>query len=965
MWFKKSIALYCLLWLLPVCISAQSFLYTQYTTRNGLPIDNVYAATQDEDGFMWVGTDFGIAKFDGYRFVNYYKQHGILNKAVINILYAGGDSCLFVSYPRTIQAVHKNGIIKTVIPDVTFTVQEIVMHDDAFYLYARGSIKLARVKNGQLKVLLADSLFNNKGVAINGVISLPNKNLGICTNKGLYIINGNSIKHCLQNEDVRFAVLNKNNEITAVSNNRIVTGNADFAFATTAITLPPPTVVYKMMYDAEGALWLRGMEKGIWRVYNGQLQEMSEALHTQNLAVHNFFSDKDGNTWFCTDGAGILFRSKNAFNNYTVKHGLANNKITRFLKLNNDLYIGTANGLSVMRGKQLHTLPLPAYRPGVKYVHQLLPLYNNVPGICIANTFSYNSKSFLQTVEINGQKFTVYNNAFSAVQYNNKQHWASSTGFLNNVYADTQYKAHNLMQFGIQKGYEIMYLQNRLWMGTDNGVLWLHNNKWIHTDSAQGIKIGEVFQFLQRGADTILMATEKGLLYYANNTFTYAALKGETYGSNYCRSICVDNTGKIWGATWDGIFVTDGNTRYNYSTNAGLPSRTCNAIFYDSTSNQLYVGTDYGLSIADKDSIQQLLTVNKIFIEATASDTISITNGQEVEAGYGKLRFYFSIPSYANAGNVHYVYRVDDSAWIKTSTPIVNLTGVGAGKHVLFVKALVNGTAIINEATAFTFFIKTPFYKSWWFILTMAALCQLLIIWLVYKYNKNIREKKLASQRTDNEMASLKQQAFTSLMNPHFIFNALNSIQYYINKQDRQTANKYLSDFATLVRRSFDAAQKPYVTLEEELETLRLYLQLEKMRFTDKFDYNITLNEAAEAAEWLLPGMVLQPFLENAVLHGLAPLSSHGQINVTIAAANNTLYITITDNGIGMQKSKQLRTGKKHNSRGMQLIKERLDILSTNKLNPITLTITENSPGAENPGTKIALVVPQAVYEND
>ena len=115
------------------------------------------------------------------------------------------------------------------------------------------------------------------------------------------------------------------------------------------------------------------------------------------------------------------------------------------------------------------------------------------------------------------------------------------------------------------------------------------------------------------------------------------------------------------------------------------------------------------------------------------------------------------------------------------------------------------------------------------------------------------------------DYASLKQQAFTSLMNPHFIFNALNSVQHYINKQDRQLANKYLSNFATLIRRSFEASQKSFVTLEEELQTMRLYLELEQMRFTDKFDYNISVSNEAEDEDWMLPSMMLQPFLENAV----------------------------------------------------------------------------------------------------
>ena len=200
-------------------------------------------------------------------------------------------------------------------------------------------------------------------------------------------------------------------------------------------------------------------------------------------------------------------------------------------------------------------------------------------------------------------------------------------------------------------------------------------------------------------------------------------------------------------------------------------------------------------------------------------------------------------------------------------------------------------------------------------------------------------------------------------MNPHFIFNSLNSIQHYVNRQDRKSANKYLSDFATLIRKNFDAAQQSFVSLDEELETLRLYLSLEKMRFTDKFDYEIILSATTEEDEWMLPSMVLQPFLENSIIHGLMPLSTKGLLTIEAFTKNNALHVTITDNGVGIEKSKLYKTNKKHVSRGMQLIKERLEMLSSLGKEPILFTIEPNKLNEENEGTKVSLVFPQSVYE--
>jgi len=291
------------------------------------------------------------------------------------------------------------------------------------------------------------------------------------------------------------------------------------------------------------------------------------------------------------------------------------------------------------------------------------------------------------------------------------------------------------------------------------------------------------------------------------------------------------------------------------------------------------------------------------------------------------------------------------------------MSDIGPGKHHFYARTTLNGEIIEAGSSQFAFTIKRPFYQTWWFWIVAALLVQFMIYRIINAINKKSREKAMAVRLQQAEYASLKQQAFTSLMNPHFIFNALNSVQHYINKQDRQSANKYLSDFATLIRKSFDSAQQSFVALEEELDTIRLYLQLEQMRFPGKFDYTIDIDNSTAEEDWMLPSMMLQPFLENAVLHGLMPLSGKGQITINARSGNDSLVITITDNGIGMEKSRSLRSGAKHKSKGMQLIRERIGLLSKLSKEPIRLSIAPLLPGAENPGTSITLTIPQEVYD--
>jgi LytS/YehU family sensor histidine kinase len=168
-----------------------------------------------------------------------------------------------------------------------------------------------------------------------------------------------------------------------------------------------------------------------------------------------------------------------------------------------------------------------------------------------------------------------------------------------------------------------------------------------------------------------------------------------------------------------------------------------------------------------------------------------------------------------------------------------------------------------------------------------------------------------------------------------------------------------------MIRKNFDASQQTFIPLETELENIRLYLQLEKMRFGDKINYSISCTEDIDTDNWMLPTMILQPFLENAILHGLMPATNNGELNIHFSQnQQHELVITIADNGTGIEKSKQLKAGKTHTSRGMQLIKERLQLLGKITGYTITLTIKDQYPGAENPGTIVTLYYPEEVYSN-
>ncbi|MFA7686675.1 MAG: histidine kinase, partial [Moheibacter sp.] len=286
------------------------------------------------------------------------------------------------------------------------------------------------------------------------------------------------------------------------------------------------------------------------------------------------------------------------------------------------------------------------------------------------------------------------------------------------------------------------------------------------------------------------------------------------------------------------------------------------------------------------------------------------------------------------------------------------------GNHILKVRAVdVNGR-IGKEILKIEFDIRIPFWETLWFWLLTGILVQIILFYIIHRHLKKRREEKLARKIASVQTAAIEQQAFTSLMNPHFMFNALNSIQHYINLQDRKNANRYLSDFASLIRRNFEAAQESFVPLEEEIENIKIYLNLELMRFDDRFQFTLTIDEDLDVEDWMVPTMVLQPLLENALLHGIMPSAQPGEISIRFREQEKDLLIQITDNGIGVANSKVLKGFDAHKSRGTELIYKRIKALSHFGDKPIAIIMEPAFDNETHPGNQVSLLIPHSLYDS-
>lgn len=417
-------------------------------------------------------------------------------------------------------------------------------------------------------------------------------------------------------------------------------------------------------------------------------------------------------------------------------------------------------------------------------------------------------------------------------------------------------------------------------------------------------------------ADTkknLWIGTENGLyVMRANNQIVYFELDRNDYRSKNVLGLITSKDGSIWVSTMKGVYhvIEDqangiGFKIFNYGNSEGLIDEegNINAIFEDQT-QQIWVGTASGLARIDpslKGTLFQYaspklqLTGIRLFMETfDYSDykvemDSSLDVPKYIELPYNKnhLTFDFIGINLKDPSSVQYEYRLigADEAWSpRSNSNYATYSFLQPGEYTFQVRSISknNEWSLIREIKVI---ITPPFWLTWWFI-TLMILAVFFII--LYIFQSRIRVLK---QRQENEQLELKnrllfleQRSLNASMNRHFIFNSLNSIQYFINSSDKRSANKFLTNFAKLIRKNLDssAGNNFIVTLQEEIERIELYLSLEKMRFAEKFEYIIEVSPDLDLESIEIPSMILQPFVENSIIHGILSIENEGLIKIKI-----------------------------------------------------------------------------------
>ncbi|HVI43636.1 MAG TPA: histidine kinase, partial [Chitinophaga sp.] len=258
--------------------------------------------------------------------------------------------------------------------------------------------------------------------------------------------------------------------------------------------------------------------------------------------------------------------------------------------------------------------------------------------------------------------------------------------------------------------------------------------------------------------------------------------------------------------------------------------------------------------------------------------------------------------------------------------------------------------------------IVPVFWQTWWFISLVTALT-VLITWVIVTLLNSAETRRIAAkQQMEQRLHELEQKALRAQMNPHFIFNCLQGIQDYILENDILSANKYLGSFARLIRQTLDNSLQTMISVSEEVTYLTNYLDLEQLRFEDTFTYSFHIDEGLDLYYTHIPSMMLQPYVENAIRHGMRYRENgNGQVDISFTKENRHIICMVQDNGIGRTAVQALQSRKhiSYQSRGLQITAERMNLLSKDLETPIIINITDVIDDQGNvAGTRVSIRLP-------
>jgi len=515
-----------------------------------------------------------------------------------------------------------------------------------------------------------------------------------------------------------------------------------------------------------------------------------------------------------------------------------------------------------------------------------------------------------------------------------------------------------------------------LWIGTIGGGLNYFDrrtetfSRYLHNPDANSLSHNYVMSICEEPSGILWIGTNYGLNRFdpETNDFKHYTTR-DGLPNNVIYGVLADDQGNLWISSNRGLSRFDPRTETfnNYDIDDGLQSFEFNSgAYFKNTSGEMFFGGVNGLNVFHPGRIKDNPNVPPVVISNFKKFDKRFRLG-DVLTEFGLLKlsykdnfitFEFAALDYTNPQKNQYAYKLEGlhDDWIYSGNQrYATFTNLDPGEYLFRVKGA-NSDGVWNERGASVrILITPPFWKTWWFL--WLAICLSLTALLLVVMNLRERAKKKAE--LNKKISELKLQALRAQMNPHFVFNTINSIQYFISSNERKAAYRYLSKFSKLMRRVLDNAEKSKLPISEELDSLKLYLELESLRFEGKFNYKIVVDAKIDVHNIEIPTLLIQPFVENAIHHGLRFKRSNGTLDIQISLGDSSIICIIEDNGIGIRKAlKSKNKNGGHKPVGLKVSQERLATLNELRKNGRGVEIIDLAKSNGGTGTRVKIVIP-------
>ncbi len=928
---------YCLLFL-PATAFSQSTQVIFYSTRDGLPSNSIYRAVLDNNGFLWIATDNGLAKFDGKNFKPYTTAQGLPDNEITDIFIDSNQRIWVTPFRRT--AAWYNPVKDRFENEDT----DPELHKIELGNANRGNVlqyggiafcnnnrDFFIYKNG--KVTVYKGLMHKKAATPEKIIEFSaGKYLIISPDSVRVFMNGRFAQSFPLGNDMFYSEY-INNSLYISSSNKIKKYSVDVNGDIKLLLEKTFPFTIRIFGKAGKNLAVTTYNRTTYPVDTATLELKDPLLY--NIAVRNVLEDKNGSTWISTIDRGLVKIQQKRISSFTIADKALNDLIAQSFNAlaisNKKILAGNNYGeLFIYDGVydiKKRALSNEKNMDGV--VRKIIELKNEWYVAAQTGSFIIDKKTFEITKRFEGPA----NASTKAAMLLNDSVILLGSHSIAQKYNLVSGKveasiAKRITALGINK-------RKQIYLGSNDGLY-----RW---DKDSLFYFGETYKALSYRVNTICNTSDDlvwvglgsdSLLVLKDDVLIKSIALGDIIPGNVCKSLYSNMPNVIWLGTNKGLNkiqyqYSNGNFSF-YNTFFGLSDGLIGEQVNDITiyHDTVYVATTSGISYLP--AILHL-PVSDIttFITRVSIQGVDTLVQKEYTLPYDRneVSIYFSGADLTGYYPL-FEYRLNEGNWLRTDKNNIDFS-LASGMHDIQIRGLKRDGSPSSKTETISFYIKTPYWKSgiFWSVVVLGFF----IISLLILNNRNKQKRKAEVEKvlTEKKLTELEMQALKAQINPHFVFNCLNSIKGFIFDKDFKQADKYLDKFSDLMRSTIDNSDASIISLQNEMSYLDNYLQLEKLRFEDKFNYNIQVSDEIDPEKLFVPAMLLQPYVENAIRHGMRFLEDKkGQINITAKAEENFLVCAIDDNGIGREKAAALRSKMhiEYQSRGMNISRRRAEL---------------------------------------